>query len=278
MIAKILLHLKTIILSNIMPLKTGILNIIIPLNIIRYEEVNDLLSIIKKLNQKQQTILDISSPYIAAYHLASQWHKVTKTDINSTENKDIKKSLNLHFEQEDATKLSYSDNSFDFVYSISVLKHIYMWYEKALREMVRVCKPWWYIYITVPISSKFQEERIAETIYSHQQKKSEKTFFQYRFDKDKIDTFMQWDWYKTIQSIIYREKRSWKYDECISFLKKDAWFMPLNIIKNAIITYYYWFTLLLKKREGGNHIPKEMREEKPFWNIHLVFQKNIWSK
>ncbi len=67
--------------------------------------------------------LDVSSPYILSYVL-SKTGKVVKTDINPGEGKFIREGESLSFRPENATRLSFGDDSFDLVCWISVIEHI----------------------------------------------------------------------------------------------------------------------------------------------------------
>ena len=156
-----------------------------PFDAPRYIEFAYLNKVLKKSKTNNLNILDVSSPYIMSY-LLSQKNNVIKTDIDSSEKLFINESKTLKFQIEDATKLTFSDNSFDLVYSVSVIEHIYEKYILAIKEMIRVTKSGGVVYVTFPVAKSFQEEWTEGDVYEKQYKEGNKVFFQYRFDEEKV--------------------------------------------------------------------------------------------
>jgi SAM-dependent methyltransferase len=111
-----------------------------PMDTTRYVEFAHLLRFLDKKEVRPQKVLDVSSPYILSYVL-SKTGKVIKTDINPEEGRFIREGENLSFHPEDATRLSFGDDSFDLVCSISAIEHIHWNYLAAVREMARVTRP-----------------------------------------------------------------------------------------------------------------------------------------
>jgi SAM-dependent methyltransferase len=78
---------------------------------------------------KQQTILDISSPKLLALYLAINGYDILATDLENyfIEDFDIfaqRFNVPLKTECFDATTIPHEDNSFDRVFSVSVFEHI----------------------------------------------------------------------------------------------------------------------------------------------------------
>lgn len=115
-------------------------------------------------------VLDVGSPKLFGLHLACELPiKLFCTDItprNIDEYVIMWKALergatgDIKFEIADARNLEYPENSFDIVYSMSVLEHIEG--ETAdtsgLNEIARVLKPGGLLVFSVPIGSRHQDQ------------------------------------------------------------------------------------------------------------------------
>ncbi|MEI7424961.1 MAG: class I SAM-dependent methyltransferase [Candidatus Staskawiczbacteria bacterium] len=252
---------------NMLPtLKLKILTLLIPIETTRYLEFSYFIKFLQKNNLKNLNILDISSPHMMAYFL-SKTNNVIKTNIDPSEEIFIKQNKKLAFKKEDATKLSFSDNTFDITYSISVIEHIYKDYIAAIQEMIRVTKKSGYVYLTFPISKSHVEEWDIESIYSNQKVLNNKTFFQYRFNKNDVDLII-----KKLKNVdvlsmdIYWEKNNYTYDKAMQKLKynKNKY---IRLISNSVINIFYGFTLFKK-------IPySNFNNAKNFGNTHLILIK-----
>ncbi|MFZ3169716.1 MAG: class I SAM-dependent methyltransferase [Candidatus Methanoperedens sp.] len=241
--------------------------IINPIDTTRYTEFAYLLKFIKNRNLRKMNILDISSPFMMSYILASE-NKVLKTDINIEEKSYINETINLSFKLEDAAQLSFKDNTFDLIYSISVIEHIYNKYIQAINEMIRVVKKDGYIYLTFPVSFKHVEEWCNTNIYSHQYKENSKTFFQYRFgESDLNNIFESLKNVEVIDMSIYWEKNNGQYDKTMLQIKKQLNNKYLTLIKNSFINFIWGFNLLENK-------PGDFKSPKLFGNVSLVLKKN----
>ena len=163
--------------------------IISPVDITRFFEFSYLLKFLSRRDDTRKLILDVSSPVMLSYILARK-HKVIKTDINEGESQYISGNESLSFENADATNLPWDSNSFDLIYSISVIEHIYKDYLQAISEMIRVVKPGSHVYLTFPVSSRAMEEWTEDQKYPDQKKDKGKSFFQYRFSEQQYDEIL----------------------------------------------------------------------------------------
>jgi SAM-dependent methyltransferase len=237
-----------------------------PVESTRYTEIAYVFNFIQKSKININTCLDISSPYILAYILSKKG-TVIKTDIFEEERKFIKVSDKLRFEIQNALALTYPDNTFDFVSSISAVEHIYQGLSRSVDEMIRVVKPGGYIYISFPVSGKYQEEWLNDNIYSNQYKSGGKVFFQYRIDKSNLDLFLLN--LKNVEIIgqdIYWEKADGTYNKMVSKLKILTGNNNLDFLRNSVINLYYGFTLLNSRPQGFDNA-------KDYGNISIILKK-----
>ncbi len=240
-----------------------------PFDAPRYVEYAYLKKFINKNKLNNLKILDVSSPYIMSYILC-KGNKVTKTDIDQSEKKFIDENKNLIFKIEDATNLSFSDNTFDLVYSVSVIEHIYEKYVKAIREMVRVVKKDGYVYLTFPVAKEYLEEWSEGSVYEKQHKENNRTFFQYRFDKKHVDIILMAIAEENVEVVcsdIFWESRNGIYDELISIIKTKKKNIYMNFIKDVIANFYYGFTLF---RESPS---SDFINATSYGNMHVVIKK-----
>ncbi len=249
-----------------MPGRTAFKTWFKPAESTRYNEFAYFLKHLKSHPLKNAYILDISSPYAMAYLLTGNGNRVLKTDINSEEKLSIKESNSLSFAKEDGTALTFTDNTFDAVFSISVIEHIYEGYLDAVKEMVRVTKPGGIIYITTPVSAKITEEWINEDIYSDQHKKTDKIFFQYRFsEKDVNDIINCVPGAEVFQKHIFWERNDGDYDRFIDKLKNTGK-GSIGFLKNSFLNMFVGSKIL-------NNSPGTFEQSKSFGNISLILKK-----
>jgi ubiquinone/menaquinone biosynthesis C-methylase UbiE len=165
-----------------------------PVSIVRYFEFDFAFSNLNLTSSRN--ILDVSSPYLFGFFVCAN-HNCSYTYINPNKN-DLNNVLSLagkfNFMGEystdslDATILPYSDNSFDYIISISVIEHIADDGDsKAMREMWRVLKPGGELIITLPVKKIFEIEYRDSDVYNlNTDKNGDKYFFQRIYDADKI--------------------------------------------------------------------------------------------
>jgi SAM-dependent methyltransferase len=107
---------------------------------------------------KNAAILDVSSPKVLSLYLASRGHALTATDLDDAKIFSRWQKLarysgpgSYKAEYQDARHLAYPDNSFDIVYSISVIEHIPDRGDaEALEEFGRVLRPGGHVIVEVP--------------------------------------------------------------------------------------------------------------------------------
>lgn len=237
-----------------------------PMDSTRYIEFAHLLRFLDKNGVRPQRILDVSSPHILSYVL-SKTGKVIKTDINPKEGRFIREGENLSFRPEDATRLSFGDDSFDLVCSISVIEHIHGNYLTAVREMARVTKPGGYLYLTFPVSSTRMEEWLGGDPYGFQHRADGRSFFQYRFSEEDLAGICSASSdMEVLDRSVYWERNGGRYDRTMEWLRKDCGDGKINVVKNALVNLVSGFILLENR-------PAEFRRSKLFGNASIVFRK-----
>ena len=87
-------------------------------------------------------------------------------------------------EIQDGRALSFSDNSFDAAFSVSVLEHIPQDGDTlAIRELVRVVKPGGLIVVTTPYDLAYRETFVDRPVYERRQEAGESVFFERHYDE-----------------------------------------------------------------------------------------------
>jgi len=140
----------------------SIKRIVCPMDVSRYYELPVIANNLRL--KKGSKILDISSPKLLTYYLANKFKKVNLYGIDKYMSElDSWKAIitspkNLKIEYGDATKLQYPSNSFDEVFSISVIEHlgnkVIRDDVKMMKEVYRVLKKGGRFYLTTIISNK----------------------------------------------------------------------------------------------------------------------------
>ncbi|HEX9251790.1 MAG TPA: hypothetical protein VF870_06080, partial [Ignavibacteriaceae bacterium] len=103
-----------------------------PVSIVRFFEYDYTLRSYSAHNSRRDKILDISSPYLFGFYLASffegeyNYRNPDSNDLTLVKkySSKIKFKMQYSANSEDATKLTFSNNSFRYIISISVIEHI----------------------------------------------------------------------------------------------------------------------------------------------------------
>jgi SAM-dependent methyltransferase len=114
-------------------------------------------------------VLDVGSPKLFGFYLASHYPvELHLTDISQDDIaeyellwRSVRHSVGeVSFAVQDARRLSYPDNYFDMVYSMSVVEHVEGTDgdREAIREMMRVLKPGGRLVVSVPAGSHYTEQ------------------------------------------------------------------------------------------------------------------------
>jgi ubiquinone/menaquinone biosynthesis C-methylase UbiE len=180
-------------------LKKGVISpklLINPVSIVRYFEFDYVLKNFLANHCNDYKILDVSSPYLFGFYLASQntgEYKYINPDKNDLTlvhkySSKLKFGMNYSAVNEDATKLPFTDNSFSHIISISVIEHINANGDgNAMVEMWRVLKPNGVVILTFPVAKLFKEEFSDKNTYGlNVEQLKEKFFFQRFYDEKSI--------------------------------------------------------------------------------------------
>lgn len=252
---------------NMPSLRHMVAHLLCPVDSTRFTEFAYLLRYIKENKLQFGQILDVSSPFQLAY-LLSRSSKVLKTDINAYERTRIRQQKNLSFQKEDATHLTFADNTFDLVYSISVIEHIYNGSRKAIQEMLRVVRPGGYLYVTFPVADQPTEEWLDNNVYSDQYANNGKVFFQYRFGEiQMLNLLNELKNVELVNCSIYWERGTGQYDRIMGLLRKPVRPKPLLELRKGLINLWAGFTLLEDK-------PASFGRGKKFGNASVLLKKS----
>lgn len=147
-----------------------------PIDFLRYREFDFALRTVGAIKSAPRRILDLSSPKLLPLTLADQFPdaQVLSTDVLQREVDWVtgKASLlrlgNLQGQTEDARGLSFADDSFDLITSISVFEHIAPEADgdyPAIYELSRVLAPGGTAIITVPCSRTYLADYQSADVY-----------------------------------------------------------------------------------------------------------------
>lgn len=140
---------------------------------------HNLLNVESLVDDVTPRILDIGSPKLFGLYLASKLSvELVMTDISKSNIDEYvlmwdaireKAPGDASFELQDVRSLGYETDSFDAVYSMSVLEHVEgeNIEAQALSEMVRVLKPGGILIFSVPIGMRFVEQLRPLQGYDH---------------------------------------------------------------------------------------------------------------
>jgi SAM-dependent methyltransferase len=121
--------------------------------------------VVKYAGTHAARILDVSSPKMLSLYLGHAKRSITATDLDDRKIFSrwavlarISGVVDYEVQYQDARKLAYPDNSFDLVYSISVIEHIPGDGDtEALEEFGRVVRPGGVIVVEVPYRHKEED-------------------------------------------------------------------------------------------------------------------------
>lgn len=218
------------------PGKYKYLFLINPLDATRYLEFGYLLEFLDRQGGGPGAVLDVSSPVMISHILARRGYSVTKTDLNPAEARFVGDMSNPSFEVQDARCLSYPDDTFDLVVSISVIEHIHKEFTAAIREMIRVVRPGGHIYLTFPVAGEHREEWLDSDIYGAQVRDGEKVFFQYRFGPDQYRALREGlpDNVELVAADIFWERTDGLYDKIVNRLRKPLRSIVISHLRAAV--------------------------------------------
>jgi SAM-dependent methyltransferase len=254
----------------------GLKQLLFPISYWRFPVFNITLKNIKR--EKPIKILDIGSPKLLSLYLAIQCgNMVYATDLQDQEifsrfykhfldHKQTKKSQYV-VEYQDARALTYPDEFFDVVYSLSVLEHIPDDGDKeAAREIGRVLKKRGKAIIEIPFADSPRNEYMSKNIYDRQYI-GKPIFYQRHYDEKTVfSRLVNESGLELEKTVLTMEKAAFekywmrvpKYFR-IPFLWLEPFFSNLN---------HYFCNL-----EDWQRM-KETRVSKKGMNITLVLRKN----
>ncbi len=157
-----------------------------------------------------QRILDVSSPQWFSIFLAHKYPNLHFDYINIIDVEleayrmicDVCNISNIQYHREDVRSLSFDNNIFDRVITISVLEHIYPEQNgdlKALTEIRRVLKPRGKVLLTVPYKETRNIVYVEGSVYERESQ--EKTFFAREYDREMFDRLIE------TSNFVYRDMK-----------------------------------------------------------------------
>lgn len=166
-----------------------------PIDFVRFREFDFALRAVTQFMPAPRNVLDISSPKLLPLTIASRLPhaQVTITDILQREaawagNAANRLGLtNVTAHTEDARALTFSDNRFDLITSISVFEHIAPEHGgeiPAVKELARVLAPGGVAIITLPFSRKYFADYQVGNVYERNGTSNEPIFFQRFYDSE----------------------------------------------------------------------------------------------
>lgn len=233
--------------SNILKIKgfkQKILTLLHPLDSVRYVEIPYLLNILVKYNLNRLNVLDVSSPHQAAMLLAGNGHNVVRINPDPKEESYLIHKGRLGFKNENSLDMSFQKESFDFVYSISVIEHIYSQYLLSIIEMTKVLKKDGFLYLSFPIDREGSEVWLDHEDYPGQHHENGKYFFQYNFNPEKIISELEGlKGMEIIEKDFFWEKNEGDFDKMINQLKKQNTIKIIQLLSRCWNSLYWGINL-----------------------------------
>jgi SAM-dependent methyltransferase len=220
--------------------------LICPIDFWRYIEFPFVLGHLANNVDRCRHILDVSSPKYLAWYIAESFNcKIVGTDIDPHIMEEINwykrqnKKGNLTGKVEEATKLSFEDDSFSFIFSVSVLEHIGKDGDIiAIEEMARVLEPGGKLVITVPFVTEQKELWVNEDVMGCQIRSADgKVFFSRYYDmKGLYSRLIEPSDLKMVEMKAWQEiKQNWYNNTYIPRLSGP---LPVKMI-TKFLDYYY---------------------------------------
>lgn len=161
----------------------------VPMNYVRIIEL-PLTYELLELN-RGQSVLDISSPKLLSLYMGMIGiHNLIVTDVEDYFIRDFETfseifGINYNIEVFDATRIPFKNQTFDRVFSISVLEHIPRLGDiEVVKEVSRILKPNGIFLITLPAFSHYLEEWLkdAKLYWKSERREDGSIFYQRRYD------------------------------------------------------------------------------------------------
>lgn len=167
--------------------KAGFQRLLVPLDPWRYYEMGKLADV-----RYEGSWLDVSGPKLLTSLLAREGNgEWTGTDLFSDEITAWKQiDPNLRLEVEDATALTYADDTFDGAICVSVLEHISPGKDMiALEEMRRTVRPGGVLHLTTMVGAKPRDVYVAHKLYGEASDSSDErgVFFEHVYGVDELN-------------------------------------------------------------------------------------------
>ncbi len=178
--------------------RVGICRLLVPLDPWRYYEMGKIAEAFTEAQSGSHN-LDVSSPKLLAslllYEGIGTWLAVDlfQPEIDMWRRVDPRLDLAV----EDATKLSFAEDSFDNVVSVSVVEHIAKDGDsRAMAEMWRVLRPGGHLFLTTNVSHEPHEVWREDRIYGEASEVIDgKVFFERHYTPEDIDArLLQASW------------------------------------------------------------------------------------
>ena len=166
----------------------------VPMDYVRLIELPTAIFLMGKSKRESQ-FLDISSPKLMSLFLAlNKFPNMVISDIDSYFVKDFKLyskefGFRTTIKTFDAKKIPYQDNSFDCVFSVSVLEHIPNGGDiRVAKEIRRILKKDGTFVMTCPASNQYKEEWLVKKHFYWPSKRRQdgRFFFQRIYNEEKI--------------------------------------------------------------------------------------------
>lgn len=173
----------------------GLKRLILPLS---YWRAAEFAYVARMLNVPQRSrVLDLGSPKdLALLFAREREYSVTAVDIledavevckqfAAAQKIDGEGPGRVFAEVQDGRALSYEDNTFDAVFSVSVIEHIPNADDTtAMQELIRVVKPGGLVVITVPYDTVYRETFLDGPVYERDD--PGKNFFERHYDAETL--------------------------------------------------------------------------------------------